>query len=155
MLFWWACAEPPVVAGACPDADAPALRLGVTDEAFVPLTAGDEILLEHGPQGGTHLTLALEVAAEDLDAVPLVLSVDAWVIGDSCPEGCLVGEVLYSLDPAYATEETPDGWRFEGVRVVVTSWPSDQTRRLSLSVEDACGRTSDLSFEIEPLDVES
>lgn len=151
VLWWWACATPEDPVETCPNAASPALSLGVIGDTFVPLASGDEITLEHGPQGGTHLTLAVEVAAEDLDAVPLVLAVDALVVGDSCPEGCLVGEVTFALDPAYASATTPEGWRFEGVRVVVSAWPTDQIRRLALTVTDACGRTDDLSFDFEPL----
>ncbi len=45
---------------ACPTSDIPTVTIGTGETRFEPHLEGDPVELIHGPQGGVHLTLALE-----------------------------------------------------------------------------------------------
>lgn len=50
---------------ACPTSDTPTVTIGTGFNAFESHTDGDPVELIHGPQGGVHVTLALEATGFD------------------------------------------------------------------------------------------
>lgn len=139
----------------CLDTAPPSLTLGEGRSAFDPLLPGDEPLLEYGPQGGTHIVIAADIESADLDAIPFVLSLEAELFNDACPEGCSIGGVTFSLTPDLAIAADDRGLTFGGLLLVVSGWSVADHRQIHASLVDACGRTDEVTLDLFPPPEES
>jgi hypothetical protein len=149
LWFLLACAEVPP-AERCPEAGPPQATIGEGATSFDPIEEGEEPLLERGPQGGVHLMLAAQVEAEDLEAAPLALRSMATAWSETCPEGCVLADATFTLDPDLAIEQGEWGWTFAHLQLIVNAWPLEAERWLDFELTDACGRGSSAQLHLPP-----
>ncbi|MBK8258928.1 MAG: hypothetical protein IPK82_40495 [Polyangiaceae bacterium] len=127
------------------------LELGEGDIAFTPLGEGAGPELHYGPQGGTHLLLAVrvttpnpidkykvkvlaEVGQPDCTAQPCDMYTKAGSI-----ETVVVGNKRVIVDVVHSD--------VLGLFVIVDGWLSGTQRRISVAVNDECDRQGALVYE--------
>jgi len=124
-----------------------------------PFIDGMEPLVHTGPQGGHHLCLGLRVDDPALDYPQLKLVFDAELndperCADSDDPACdpwinsahrelVLGPDL-PLDDALDVEQT-------GIILILSIWPDDLERRVSLDVVDPCGREGLVEHVVPPV----
>lgn len=130
----------------CRDAGAPEVVLGAGDRPFAPLTPGEKLVTEAGPQCGHHLWLAVKAKGmSQLDTMTTIKStlVDtgevvptsqyAFSFGGLDAGGCTLSPLRYQLDFG------PGQWaRFAGKQLDVT-----------VELTDAAGRRAQATTRVE------
>jgi hypothetical protein len=120
--------------GGCPASDDPTVTIGQGFNAYEPLASGDPVELVYGPQGGVHLTLALEAtgfqARRDLTA-SFTGTIDDEVVATSEPF------VVLRCDNTTGTQKVWD------LRLIYDADPvtlDDQVTEVSVVLSDDNGR---------------
>jgi hypothetical protein len=132
------------------------LRLGEGDGTnFTPLAPGQEPVLYHGPQGGTHLILGVAVANPAVEFPGLKLGLVAESALCFSPTGCPPpriegGSVVVVTRPERFLPAEGGGVTVSGFLVVVTEWDPASRRRLRVEATDRCGRTGSASVRLGP-----
>lgn len=148
---WWSLG---LLLGACAEVDCESLaegtlQLGRGASTYVPLESGDPMFWERGPQGGSHLWLALRATGIwpgrfDLlrdDQAPVV-SAELWA-----------GDLPVTGFPAQAVHffDVGDGVEVSGLQMFGASSygaKSKETAELWASVTDVCGTTVEASLPV-------
>jgi len=143
------CPEPDL----CADAAAlePSIELGTGQEAFIPLSDGDYLEPEFGPQGGSHIWGALRLqgfhpgdnALLVQNIVPVTLRLfietEAYLVADSFEQG----------RPFEGSVESSEHF---GEFIFVQGWPNfDEPPREAtyrVDVEDVCGNTGEAELTV-------
>lgn len=122
---------------------------------FIPLGPGQEPVLYHGPQGGTHLLLGVGVANPALDSPGLSLRFILQRQRCRAPGDCLPAETMGRedwrvSDPERFMPQEGGAVGVSGILVLVSDWTPSQPRRIQINAVDRCGRTGTTSLELGP-----
>jgi hypothetical protein len=122
---------------------------------FNPLAPGQEPFLHHGPQGGTHLLLGVEVANPAREFPGLQL--DFLAERQRCPADgdCLPFETMgrdraVVMDSSNFQPREGDAVATSGALVIVSDWNPSERRRVRVVARDRCGRSGTTSLELGP-----
>lgn len=122
------------------------VELGGLGDGFVPLLEGEAPRLYYGAQGGTHLVLAARLRTPN----PLAryqLTLHARV-GLDAHDLASAGRIETLVDaPGQVEIVEHDEVELAPLLLVVDGWAESPYRRVSLEVEDACGRYVAVSRE--------
>ncbi len=136
LLSLIACSGSPAGSGGCDPSDEPTVTIGTGESEYEPHESGDTAELVRGPQGGVHITLAVETTGfaieEDLNA-SFEGEIDGVLVGQSFPF------VFLRCNQA---EDTQQAW---GLRLIYDDDPEnldDQLTDVSVELTDADGRTA-------------
>lgn len=130
------------------------LTLGEGDGTnFTPLAPGQEPVLYHGPQGGSHLILGVSVAnpATAFPGLQLEFVAESAVCfsATGCPAPQLEGlSTVVVLRPERFLPAEEGAVTASGFLVVVSDWDPAEKRRLRVEAMDRCGRTGTASVEL-------
>jgi hypothetical protein len=132
------------------------LTLGEGDGTnFTPLTPGQEPVLYHGPQGGTHVILGVALANPATDFPGLQLEFVAERATCFEPTGCPPPQeaghtqMLVTRPDRFLPAEA-GGVTVSGLLVIVWGWELDEKRRLRVEATDRCGRTGTAAVVLGP-----
>ncbi|WP_147333220.1 hypothetical protein [Archangium gephyra] len=132
------------------------LKLGEGDGTnFLPLEPGQEPVLYHGPQGGTHVILGVHVANPALEfpglSVKFVLQRQRCFSGSDClsPENMGLDERVVMSPERFVAQEG-GAVSVSGMLVLVSNWTPTESRRIQVYVADRCGRIGSTSLELGP-----
>lgn len=130
------------------------LTLGEGDgTSFTPLAPGQEPVLYHGPQGGTHLILGVAVANPAVGFPGMQFKFEAERLRCFSDGECTAAEPIGSDEMLVSR---PDRFlpgeggsvNVSGFLVVVWNWNLGERRRLQVEAMDPCGRTGTASVEL-------
>lgn len=130
------------------------LTLGEGDGTnFTPLAPGQEPVLYHGPQGGSHLILGVAVANPAVEFPGMQLKFVAERLRCFSDGECTAAEPIGSDEMLVSR---PDRFlpaeggavTVSGFLVLVWNWNESERRRLRVEAMDPCGRTGTASMEL-------
>lgn len=119
---------------------------------FKPLVPGQGPTLHHGPQGGTHVEVGVRVA-NPANAYP-GLQVKFTAESESCgTSGCapfgLLGQYSTVIrDPGRFLPQEGGATVVSGFLLIVSGWPQDTRRRITVEALDRCDRTGTAVWEL-------
>ncbi|WP_375773310.1 hypothetical protein NR798_21325 [Archangium gephyra] len=132
------------------------LSLGEGDGTdFTPLAPGQEPVVYHGPQGGSHLILGVSVANPATEfpglQVQFLLQRQRCTTAESClpPETMGRDERLVN-DPQRFLPQEGGAVSVSGILVLLGDWDPAQSRRIQVQALDRCGRAGVASLELGP-----
>ena len=121
--------------GGCEPDDAPTVTIGVGETAYEAHADGDPAVLIAGPQGGYHITLAIEATG---------FAIDEDLVGDF--DGTVGGSLVGQSDPFVFLRcnnqtKTQQAW---DLRLVYDDVPTNldgQTTEVTVELQDSTGRS--------------
>lgn len=122
--------------GGCEPSQSPTVSVGVGETAYEPHQDGDAARLIAGPQGGYHITLAVEATGFDIDED---------LVGDF--NGTVAGALVGQSDPFVFLRcnnqtSTQQAW---DLRLVYDDIPANldgQTTEVTMTLQDSTGRSA-------------
>jgi hypothetical protein len=132
------------------------LSLGEGDGTnFLPLAPGQEPVVYHGPQGGSHLILGLSVANPATEfpglQVQFLLQRQRCLSGTDCrPPDNMGREERLVSDPARFLPQEGGAVSVSGILVLLGDWNPNESRRIQVQALDRCGRAGVTSMLLGP-----
>jgi hypothetical protein len=134
----------------CQRHDPLTLTLGQGDTQFTALAPGEEPQLHYGPQGGTHLLLAVRVENATVNNPTLDIQATAYIRpdgcggdgGTSCTSWLTIGSRrLLAVTPDSYQEMADGAMDVPGILLVVNGWTPRKERKIDINAIDPCMRS--------------